>query len=455
MSWKLTSVRRALGIVALAGLCCGLPGRAQLPPPPNPASAPGATNQVSDPAGAPAQAQPPKPRETPRWIQQLSARLPVLQWELWGNELWKYLFSLVYIFLAFYVSKFLDFLTRVWLKRWAEKTETRFDDLLLELLNGPVKVVAFVVFLRIGLDVFAWPELVQRVLAKGFTIVVAVSLTYMVLKFVDLVMGIWRQRAQAEADRAFDQQLFPIIRKSLKAFVVVVATLVTLDNIGVNITGLIASLGIGGLAVALAAQDTLANVFGAVAIFLDKPFQVGDRIQLDGPNGVDAVVESIGLRSTRLRNLDGHLITIPNKTVGNATVINITRRPNIRTLMNLGLTYDTPAPKLQRAVDLLDQIYRAHPMTQDVWISFNKFADASLNLFIIHWWKGTDYKEYLAGMQALNLAIKERFDAEQINFAFPTQTLYVRQDSNWRIQGASDPPAGLSARSAGAGPPGS
>jgi MscS family membrane protein len=275
------------------------------------------------------------------------------------------------------------------------------------------------------------------VLSQGLKIIVAVSLTYMLLKFIDLLMGYWKQRSGEDQEKLVDEQLLPIIRKTLKAFVVVVATLVTAQNMGVNITGLIASLGIGGLAVALAAQDTLANIFGAVAIFLDKPFRVGDRIQLDA---VDGVVETIGLRSTRVRNLDGHLIAIPNKTVGNATITNVTCRPNIRTLMNLSVTYDTPASKVQRAVDILNEIYKAHPMTQDVWISFNKFADAWLNIFVIHWWNGTDYKAYLAGMQELNLTIKQRFDAEKIDFAFPTQTLYVKQDSDWRLQGASGAP---------------
>ena len=129
--------------------------------------------------------------ETPPWIERLATNLPFLKTQWFGNELWKYLFSLIYIFLAFYVSKLADYLTRVWLKKWAERSQTKFDDLVLELLNGPVKVVLFVVFLRIGLDVFQWPDLVQKVLAKGFTIIVACSLTYMVLKFIDLLMGYW------------------------------------------------------------------------------------------------------------------------------------------------------------------------------------------------------------------------------------------------------------------------
>jgi MscS family membrane protein len=382
----------------------------------------GAAKAVESGAAAEAER---KRLETPEWVERLAQDLPFLKWRWWGNELWKYLFSLIYIFLAFYVSKLLDYLTRVWLKRWAERTETQFDDLLLEVLRGPVKVVAFVIFLRIGLEVFEWPAVVESVLAKGFTVVVAVVITYAVMKLVDLLMGYWRQRAAVQEDQALNQQLLPIVRKSLKAFVIVVAALTTLNNLGINITAAIASLSIGGLAVGLAAQDTLANLFGAVAVFVDKPFKIGDRIQLDT---VDGTVESIGLRSTRVRNLDGHLITVPNKAMGNAIITNITRRPNIKTVMNIGITYDTPVEKVKRALEILHEIYRGHPKTHDVIISFNKFESSSLNLLVVHWWDSTNYREYLGGMQELNLAVKARFDAEGIEFAFPTQTVYVKQD---------------------------
>jgi len=346
------------------------------------------------------------------------------QW--FGEPLWKYLASLIYIFLAFCLSKFLDYLTRVWLKNLAAKTETKFDDLVVELLSGPVKLVCFVILLYIGIDLFHWPAVVDRFLTKGLIVFVAVSLTYVVLKFIDLLMRYWRHRAAREEYRAFDEQLFPIVSKSLKVFVVVVAALVTSQNLGINITGLIASLSIGGLAVGLAAQDTLANLFGAVAVFVDKPFRVGDRIKLEA---VDGVVESIGLRSTRVRNLDGHLITVPNKTMGNATITNITRRPNIKTEMNIGIPYDTPLEKVKEALQILEEIYRSHPMTADLMVSFNKFADSSLNILVVHWWNSTDFKAYLAGMQELNLAIKKRFDEAEVEFAFPSQTHYVKQVS--------------------------
>ncbi|PYK58950.1 MAG: hypothetical protein DME21_14500, partial [Verrucomicrobia bacterium] len=322
---------------------------------------------------------------------------------------------------------------RVWLKKWTSRKQ--LTDLLLGLLNGPIKIIAFVVFLNIGLEMFDWPEVIKKILDKGLKVIIAATITYAVLKLIDLLMGYWRQRSVADTDRSFDEQLFPIIRKSLNVFVMVVAVLVTSQNLGFDITAAIAGLSVGGLALGLAAQDTVANLFGAVAIFMDKPFRIGDRIQLDS---VDGTVETIGLRSTRVRNLDGHLITVPNKTMGNATITNVTRRPNIKTVMNIGITYDTPAEKVKRALQILQEVYKEHPKTFDCLIGFNKFADSALNIQVVHWWNSTDNKEYLAGLQEMNLAVKERFDKEGINFAFPSQTLYLKQDSDWRVDGTRE-----------------
>src|SRR6185369_2735093 len=216
---------------------------------------------------------------------------------LFGEPLWKYLASLIYIFLAFYVSKLIDFITGVWLKRWASKTQTRLDDVLLELLHGPVKVVAFVIFLQIGLNLFRWPPIAQKILSRGSILIIAGSITYLALKLVEMALEFWKKRSVHEADGKFNDQLFSVIRKSLNAFIIVVALLVTAQNLGINITAVITSLSIGGLAVGLAAQDTLANLFGAIAVFADKPFRVGDQIKMDV---VEGTVEAVGLRSTRV-----------------------------------------------------------------------------------------------------------------------------------------------------------
>ncbi len=339
---------------------------------------------------------------------------PLRESMLLGQPLWKYLASLIYVLLAFYVSRFIDLVTRVWLKKLAASTETKLDDLLLELLKGPIKVVVFVLLLNLGLNIFQWPETVKSYLSKGLIVVVAGALAYLALKVINLLLEIWRTRTGHEGDRAFNEQLFSFIRKSLDAFIIVVAVLVTAQNLGINITAVITSLSIGGLAVGLAAQDTLANLFGAVALFADKPFREGDQIKLEGAEGV---VEAIGLRSTRVRHPEGHLVAVPNKTMGNAIITNLTKRSSIKTVMNLVLAHDLTTEKVKRALELLREIYRSHSMTQDVWISFNQFAGRSLNLMIVHWWKGTDYQKYLAGMQEMNLTIKERFDAEGITLA--------------------------------------
>lgn len=331
-----------------------------------------------------------------------------------GEPLWKYIASLIYIFLAFYVAKVIDYITNVWLKKWTARTKTQFDDLLLELLRGPVKVVAFVILLHIGLNVFQWPPLAQTLFSKGLILIVAGSLTYLAIKIIDLLLDFWHRRAAHDGDHKFNDQLFSVLRKSLNVFVIVVAVLVTAQNMGINITAVITSLSIGGLAVGLAAQDTLANLFGAVAVFADKPFQVGDQIKIDVAEGQ---VESVGLRSTRVRNPDGYLVTVPNKTMGNAAITNITRRAAIKTTLNFVLPQDTPSDKVKRAVQLLQEIYRSNPNTQDVSVGFNQFSGKNLNIQVVHWWKGTDNTKYLAGMQDMNLQVKDRFNTEGIILA--------------------------------------
>ena len=251
------------------------------------------------------------------WLTLGLDRVPWMRKTIMNIPLWQYAASLIYVFLAFYVSKLADHSMRYWLKRWAERTKRRFDDILLELLRGPIKVIAFVILLHIGLRIFSWPVWFADFLSKLLRIVVALSVTYMALRFIDLVTGYWKQRTIASGDVSFAEQLLPIVRNTLKTFAVVVAVLLTLQNLGLNITSLITSLGIGGLALALAAQETLSNFFGAIVILVDKPFRIGDVVKIDVHEGT---VETIGFRSTRVRTAEGHLVTIPNRTVGNSIV---------------------------------------------------------------------------------------------------------------------------------------
>jgi MscS family membrane protein len=331
--------------------------------------------------------------------------------------------ALIYLIIAFYGARLIDCFVQNRLKKWVSRTKTTLDDSVIALVEGPTRTVVFTLLAYIGLQQFIWPGWFEVGTVKTITIVVGIALAYVLLKVVDLSIAHWRAKVAHEADHSFDEQLFPILRKSLKIFIVIVAAVVIADNLHIEVKGLLASLSIGGLALGLAAQDTVANLFGAVAVFVDKPFRLGDRIKLAD---VDGTVEAIGLRSTRVRNLDGFLITIPNKTMGNSTITNISRRPNIKTEMNIGLVYDTTVPQLRKALAILEEVYRAHPKTFDLVVAFNKFADSWLNIQVVHFWNGLDSKEYSSGMQELNLAVKERFDREGIDFAFPTQTLHFK-----------------------------
>jgi MscS family membrane protein len=368
-------------------------------------------------------------RETVRltfWLDQIAP----LRQLLFGFPVWEYIAIAIYVIIALLVARFLDYLIGVRLQSWAAKTATKIDDWILRLLHGPLKLIVFIVFLHIGLEVFHWPDWISAWLKKGLHVIIAFSITYMALRVVDLLISHWRVRAAAKEDTTFNEQLFPIISRSLKTFVILIAVLVTADNLQINIRSAIAGLSIGGLALGLAAQDTVANLFGAVAVFMDKPFKLGDSVRVESFEGT---VEAIGLRSTQIRNPEGFLITVPNKTMGNAVITNVTRRPSFRTLMNIGVTYDTTSAKLEEGVAILNDVMEKHPLTRDKIVSFNRFADSSLNIQVLHWMKTGDYKEYMRVLHSMNMAIKQRFDAAGIGFAFPTQTVYLKQDSEWQL----------------------
>lgn len=348
-----------------------------------------------------------------------------LQPRFLGNPLWQYVSTLLYVILAFGVSKVLDYLVKTRLQAWAERTPNHWDDLLVRLVDGPVKVISFVILLNIGLKLFEWPLAFEAYIARGTLILVAFSVVYVLLKTIDAAADLWQARLKHDGERSFNLHFVSLVGKAAKVVLCIVAFLTLLQNLGVNITALLGSVSVLGLALGLAAQDTVANLFGAVSVFLDRPFKVGDRIRVG--TEVDGTVEEMGLRATRVRTADGFLVTVPNKQVGNNTVTNITARPTIRVVLDYGITYDTPADRVRLASTILNEIFVSHAATSEVNVHFNRFADFFLNLNVVWKCKTTEWKEYTAILQELNLRVKERFDAEKIEFAFPTQTVHLRK----------------------------
>lgn len=351
-------------------------------------------------------------------------RLPGMEQRLLGIPLWQYAASLAYLLLAILLSRALDWFIQTRLKHWASRTETEWDDLLVKLAKGPVKAITLVFLVHVGLELYEWPVWLESNLSRLSLIVGAVALTFIALRVIDLAMSVWRRQPRQGGDVAFNDQFVLLVGKLIKAVLILISTLTLLGNLGVDITAILGSVSVLGLAFGLAAQDSVANLFGAVAVFVDKPFKVGDRIKVGSE--VDGVVETMGLRATKVRNADGFLITLPNKAVGNNTVINVSARPSIRTVLNYGLTYDTPSHRIDEAAKLLRTIFTAHPLTGECHVTFNRFDASALNIEVNHQCNTRDWPTYLATLHGLNLQVKERFDAAGLEFAFPTQTVHLK-----------------------------
>jgi MscS family membrane protein len=233
---------------------------------------------------------------------------------------------------------------------------------------------------------------------------------------------LWRSRLSTDGDYSFNQYFLVLIGKIVKSVIIVVAVFTVLGSLGIDIRAALASVSVIGLALGLAAQDTVSNLFGAAAVFIDKPFRIGDSVRI---GDVEGSVEEMGLRSTRIRNGEGHLITVPNREMGNSRIVNISRRPTFRTAFTLGLPHSMTAAEVQKAIDTTRETFAAHPQTHDVTVQFTRITDASLNLEVVHWCKTTEGRKQAAVLQELNLRLKERFDAEGIRLATPTRSIVM------------------------------
>ena len=247
-------------------------------------------------------------------------RLPPLQQTFAGYPLWQYCASLLWILLAFLLTAIIDVvMTRV-VKKLVARTKTRLDDDLAATLRKPLKIIVMVVMLNTGIEMFAWPGWFSKILSPIFIITLGSAAIYIAVQLVELLLHSVEERF-FKGDVHLTRLMLPVLGKTMKVFVIIIGVLTIAQHLGLQIASVITGLGIGGIAVALAAQNTLANMFGSLVILGDHLFHTGDRIQIDK---FDGVVETIGLRSTRLRTTEGNVVTIPNKTVADSAVVNYT-----------------------------------------------------------------------------------------------------------------------------------
>ncbi len=322
------------------------------------------------------------------------------------------------------------------LKRVVDRTPFEFDNYLLPPLEATARTLILLMGVVGALMVLKLPPAVESALEVGYVIAFSLVALVFFLRLADAILDDLQRKARK---RQLNVVAFmPWIKRVVLALILVIGVLMIAQSLGANVRAFLAGLGIGGLAVALAAQDTLANIFGSVVIALDQPFRLGEFVQIGANAGA---VEDIGLRSTRLRTAQKNLITIPNKTVAAEPIINLTRFLQRRVEQNIGLTYASTPEQMEAIVEDIRAIILAEPEVDksSVMVQFNDFKDSSLNVWLVYATTGPDFLKHLKLRQRINLAIMRAVATRGLQFAFPSQSLYVESWPNGGVEAPSRP----------------
>lgn len=342
--------------------------------------------------------------------------------EFYYNTVGDWAIALLIILGVYILSKLAYWVFGNIIKKITAKTETKLDDLLVDMLEKPVVLGITITGLWYGIHWLNFPDSINDYVNKGFFLVIALTVTWVIARVVDALIKEYLVPLADKTESDVDDHLIPIVQKGLRYVIWSLGIIIALNNAGYNVGALLAGLGIGGLALAMAAKDTVANIFGGITIFTDKPFKMNDRIVI---NGFDGNVEEIGIRSTKLRTLDGRIVTIPNSKFTEGFVENISSEPSRKVKLNIGLVYETTAKQIEKAIELLGEITRNNNSVDEIYYtSFNNFGDFSLGiLFIYYIKKGEDIFNVQTEM---NLEIKKKFEENGLEMAFPTRTIYTK-----------------------------
>ncbi|QHI70689.1 mechanosensitive ion channel family protein [Tichowtungia aerotolerans] len=358
--------------------------------------------------------------------------------EFVGGGGWNYFWMILIVLGGFILGRLL----KVLMEKAASKLNLGVDAFRMAWLSLISRTIMFPTAglgICFALKVWVLPEQLGGLRDDVVGVLLTVIVAYIIYQGIELV-NFWMKKLTAQTHTTLDDMMVPLVRKTLRILTVVLGLVQVAQQLSDKpITSILAGLGVGGLAVALAAQDTIKNFFGSLVIFADHPFQLGDRIVA---NGEDGIVEEVGMRSTRIRTLDGHLVTVPNGELANMMVRNISKRPYIKRVANITLTYDTPPEKVERAMEIIREFLDAHneKMHPDMpnRVFFNNFNDCSLNILVIYWFAPPDYWAFMEFDQQFNLAVLKSFNEESIDFAFPTRTLYLAGDPSRPLNIGSD-----------------
>ncbi len=344
------------------------------------------------------------------------------------------------VLLTLFLRRFLTRVLFARLKRYAKRTEFEHDDRLLEGLEKPMEFFILVVglFLAfVALPVSSeWEHLVWMIFRGIVMLIVFWGLLRAVDVLIDAATSAFRVREGSTALEGFA----PLIKKTTRIFLIIVAAVMVVDNLGFDIGGVLAALGVGGLAFAIAAQDTVANLYGSVALLLDRPFKVGDWIQVG--NDVDGDVEAIGLRSTKVRTWPKTIISIPNAVLANEKINNWSRMPKRRIKQVIGIAYGTPPETMEAIVRDIEELLLADEGVDHdfILVKWTDFGESSLEILVYYFSKSIKWLEHMDVRQRINAKIANAVIARGASLALPTRKLYLENDT--ALAGAGSLPGG-------------
>lgn len=358
------------------------------------------------------------------FVEMVVDRLPEsMHTEFLGIKVWQYLAIFSWILIGFILRILFEFVFENYIRRLTAKTQTAWDDELIREVEKPVSFVFMMSFYWLTYTNMQLTVTVNYYLSLMLEVAVFASIIWLLYNLVN-VLSSYLSELTVKTESKLDDQLVPLLRKTLKVFIVILGVIFILQNNGVNVTSLLAGLGLGGLAFALAARDTLANFFGSLTIFMDKPFQIGDLIETSETLGV---VEEIGFRSTRIRTLYNSVVSIPNSNLAVTDIDNLSLRKFRRMKTTLNLTYSTTPEQMEAFVEGIKAIIKANDqIRQDSFeVHFDEYGAHSLDVLVYLFFDVSGWSEYLQLKHNFLLEVYRLADEVGVEFAFPTQTLHL------------------------------
>jgi small-conductance mechanosensitive channel len=345
--------------------------------------------------------------------------IELLEGEVYGNGLSEWAIAALVAVAGFAIALLLRLILVRRLPAPVEGQEPHWPTVLHEVVERTSTLFLIIAAIYAGSLFLELPAKFQSLISSAFTIALFIQLALWADRIASAVLA-WRL-APLQAKSAMRNAL-SLIQFFVRVAVWSLALLLLFENLGFDVTALVAGLGIGGIAIALAAQSVLGDLFSSLAIVLDRPFEVGDFIVFGDQNGT---VEKIGIKTTRIRSLSGEQIACSNTDLMNSRIHNFKRMAERRMVLVLGVTYDTPGTKLESIPAMVKEIVERQKQARFDRSHFRSFGDSALEFETVYWVLSADYTVYMDVQQAINFAIFRAFEADGIEFAFPSRTLYV------------------------------